>query len=233
MTETNKTFNLNTPTAIIIAGVIIAIAIIFNSNSPISKQDKIDGRLVSAAELERTVILHDWNNTNYNQAGNPEAAITIVEYSDFACPFCAKHWSETLPLIKEQYIDTGLVNYVYKDFPVVGGEMAAQAAHCAGDQGAYWQYHDVLFSRQNQDRALWNRVEIHMDYADFLNLDAEELAQCFTEQRHQEYINLGREEAGQLGGTGTPFFMINNESLPGAYPFSNFEEIIEQILTEA
>lgn len=80
--------------------------------------------------------------------GDDNAPVTIVEYSDFACPFCARFATQTKPQIVEQYIESGQVRFVRKDFIAVGGNKAAEAAHCAGDQGAYWEYHDLLIARQ-------------------------------------------------------------------------------------
>jgi len=216
------------PGSILLAGLLIAGALMFGSDFNLFPEPA--GRVVSISELKETVVIHQWDQSEGNQAGNPEATVTLVEYSDFACPFCTRHWSETLPLIKENFIDTGLVNFVFKDFPVVGGDRAAEASHCAGEQGAYWAYHDLLFSRHSQDRQRWGQVDIHMDYAEFLGLDAEELAECFESRRHQPTVLTAAEEAQQLGGTGTPFFVIGDETIGGAMPYGVFEEIFNSKL---
>lgn len=80
--------------------------------------------------------------------GIDSAPVTIVEYSDYACPFCKRFATQTKPQIVEEYIESGQVRFVRKDFIAVGGNKAAEAAHCAGDQGAYWEYHDLLMARQ-------------------------------------------------------------------------------------
>lgn len=163
--------------------------------------------------------------------GSLEAPVTIVEYSDFACPFCGKFWKETLPQITKEYIDTGKVRFVYKDFPVVGGEKAAEAAHCAEEQGKYWEYHDVLFGSQEQDRGNWANVSVHEGYARDLGLNVAQFAECFESSRYQEKVAMSTRESAQNGGTGTPFFLVNNTPVVGAQPFANFQQVIEQELS--
>lgn len=163
--------------------------------------------------------------------GSLEAPVTIVEYSDFACPFCGKFWKETLPQITKEYIDTGKVRFVYKDFPVVGGEKAAEASHCAEEQGKYWEYHDMLFANQEQDRGNWASVSVHEGYARDLGMNVAQLTECFESSRYQEKVAVSARESAQNGGTGTPFFLINNTPIVGAQPFANFQQIIEQELS--
>lgn len=80
--------------------------------------------------------------------GDADAPVLVVEYSDYACPFCKRAAEQTKPQIVSEYVDAGIVQFVRKDFIAVGGNKAAEAAHCAGDQGAYWEYHDILVARQ-------------------------------------------------------------------------------------
>lgn len=93
--------------------------------------------------IDTTLDIVDWPTL-----GDSDAPILMIEYSDFACPFCKRFVEQTKPSIIREYIDTGLVQYVRKDFIAVGGQKAAEAAHCAGDQGAYWEYHYLLTERQ-------------------------------------------------------------------------------------
>ncbi len=94
-------------------------------------------------EIETSFELEDWPSL-----GDPNAPVLMVEYSDFACPFCKRFAEQTKPSIISEFIDAGLVYFVRKDFIAVGGQKAAEAAHCAGEQGAYWEYHDILVQRQ-------------------------------------------------------------------------------------
>ncbi len=186
--------------------------------------------LPSVAEIRADIVDRDWSGADRNAVGDPDAPVTIVEYSDYACPFCTRYWETTLPQIKETFIDEGIVRYIYRDFAVVGGHWAAEAAWCADEQGAFWDYHDLLFSRHTEDRQRWNNVEIHRIYANALELDAEELASCFEERRFEERVSEMTQEATEQGGRGTPFFLVNDRGLSGAHPFETFEEVIHDEL---
>ena len=220
------------PIAILVAGILIAGTIFLtgggslDSNTPRSGTPN-DSEVAEESDFEAVINIEGWSFL-----GDEDAPVVMVEYSDFACSFCARFWGDTLPLIKERYVDTGQVKFVYKDFPVVGGAMAAEAAHCASEQDAYWEYHDLLFSRVNQDRQTWNDVEVHRDYANRLNLDATALVECFKSRRYQEKISESAREAQALGGSGTPFFVVNGTPISGAQPFCVFQQAIEQALID-
>lgn len=85
-------------------------------------------------------------------AGNANASVTLIEFSDYECPFCERHFTQTEGILKTEYIDTGKVKFYYRDFPLSqihpGAQKAAEAARCAGDQGKYWEYHDLIFQNQ-------------------------------------------------------------------------------------
>ncbi len=168
--------------------------------------------------------------------GDPNAPVTIVEYTDFQCPFCSRHFQETYPQIKENYVDEGLVLYVFKDFPLNNihpqASLAAQAARCAGDQDAYSEMHDILFARQNE----WSGkspVDIFAGYADELGLDSAALEQCLASETYADAVDADLQEGVQLGVTGTPAFFINGYSVSGAQPYSLFEQAIESLMAEA
>lgn len=205
------------PAAIIVAGILIAGAVFLGRNVTPGQED------LAARNIQ--VELDGWQ-----VVGNPEAKVLIVEYSDYACPFCKKLHDEIIPLIKEQYVDTGKVRYVYKDFIVVGGDRAAEAAHCAAQQGAFWQYNSLLFERQPQDRERWSDPNVHRAYAEELGLDADALVECFEERRFREKVLASTQEAQANGGRGTPITFINNTPIVGAEPFSVFQEVIEAYL---
>jgi protein-disulfide isomerase len=210
------------PAAIVIAGVLIAGAVLWNQNIAPRPQALPPG----AQEMPLPQVDFE----GWPSIGNPDAAVTIVEYSDFACPFCKRFNEETKPLIQEQYVDAGKVRFVYKDFVVVGGDRAAEAAHCAAEQGAFWQYQDLLFARQTEDRGRWADVNVHRAYANELGLNADALAECFEERRYREKVLASTQEAQRNGGEGTPFFLVNEIRISGAQPFSVFQEVIERAL---
>jgi protein-disulfide isomerase len=229
-----KNKNYLTFIAIIIAGLIIGGAILISGESPNNEtppQEEQEEMVEEEPETEE-VSMDDINLDDYPSLGDSDAPIVMVEYSDFACPYCSRFFDETLPKIKENYIDTGEVLFIYKDLTVVGGDKAAEAAHCAGEQDAYWEYNDLLFENSNADRRNWNNSEIHADYADQLGLDQEALITCFEDGQYAEKVQNSTQEAVNLGITGTPGFVINGEIVKGAQPYQVFEEVIERKLNE-
>jgi protein-disulfide isomerase len=210
------------PGAIIVAGALIAGSIVFTS--PLQQNTNEPTRL-AAADPTPTEISIDLDG--YVGLGDPNAPVTIVEYSDFACPFCKRFAEETKPQIIAEYIDSGDVYFVRKDFIAVGGQRAAEAAHCAGEQGAFWEYVDTLYGNQAADRGSWNDVAVHAEYANTLGLDAAALTTCIEEGRYTNRVNQSSQEAVANGGSGTPFFIVNDTVIGGAQPFAVFQRTIE------
>lgn len=128
----------------------------------------INGRLISGAvpfQQFKTILDEEINGSaastiervtvgkgDLPPSGNENAKVTLIEFSDYQCPFCERHFTQTEGQIKTEYIDTGKINFYYRDFPLSqihpGAQKAAEAARCAGDQGKYWQYHDLVFRNQ-------------------------------------------------------------------------------------
>jgi protein-disulfide isomerase len=170
----------------------------------------------------------------YASLGSPDAPVTIYEFSDYGCPACRHYALFTFPTIKEEYIDTGKVYYVFKDYPVVSrqGGLAAQAAECAGEQGHYWDMHSQLFI----DPGEWDSVPpeaaqtVFRRYAQAYEIDADALAQCVAEGRYEADVARDVEEGTQIGWFGTPTFFINRKMLSGAQPPEVFREVIEREL---
>ena len=169
--------------------------------------------------------------------GSPDAPITIVEYSDYQCPFCSRYFNETMPQI-QPFIDDGTIQYVFKDFPLLNihpqAQKAHEAAHCArelGGEGAYWVMHDLLFANQ----AAWatvstaDHVEVIKELATEANLPQEAFDTCLDNGRYADTVSNDVAEGIQFGITGTPTFFINGNRLVGAQPFSVFQQTIEQL----
>lgn len=181
---------------------------------------------------------------DHRSRGNPTAPVALVEYSDFTCGYCKKFFRETWPLIKAQYVDTGKVRFVYRDYPRADsgpGLQAAIAARCAGDQGQYWPMHDRLLS--GAMRLGKAGLEGH---AAALGIHAATFTQCVQEGRYQEAIFQDRAEGQRWGFRGTPgFVLVRTENgvidlqrnppmgLPGAFPFEVFQEEIERLLQQS
>ena len=227
-----KNENYLTFIAIIIAGFIIGGAILMSGNDSVVPEDMEDGEVEEVIENDEEISMDQIELEGYPSLGDPEAPVVMVEYSDYACPFCGRFFEDTLSDIKENYIDTGQVRFVYKDLVVVGGDKAAEAAHCAGEQDSFWEYHDLLFQNLEEDREDWSNSEVHAGYADQLGLNSQDLVSCFEEGRHAQRVQNSTQEAVGLGITGTPGFVINGEVVRGAQPYEVFEEVIQRKLNE-
>jgi protein-disulfide isomerase len=168
--------------------------------------------------------------------GDPKAPITLLEYSDFTCGFCEKFFHETFPKLLSEYIETGKVRFVYRDFPRGMGSplRAADAARCAGEQKAYWPMHDRLFNSQGQ-----LAPDNLKQYAKELNLHVDQFSECLASHRYMEDIEKDLQDAGSLGIRGTPAFVLFPTILPedphlilipGAFPYETFKEEIDKLL---
>jgi protein-disulfide isomerase len=153
--------------------------------------------------------------------GPEDAPITIVEFSDFRCPFCRQWHNETLTPLLERYPDQ--IRLIYRDFPVVGGFDAALAAECAGDQGDYYAFHDLLFSGEYQNL----NTDAFAAYAEQLDMDPDELLSCVDEGKFADEVEADARYAASLGVSGTPTFFINGIPLVGAQPIDAFTQIID------
>ncbi len=161
--------------------------------------------------------------------GQKDAPLTIVEFSDFECPFCGRFYSNTLSQIEENYVDTGKVKLVFRDFPLESlhpsANIAAQAAECAQEQGKFWEYHDTIFENQNQlsESSL-------KQWASDIGLDTEQFNQCLDSGKFSDEVQQDKQAAQDAGGRGTPFFVIGSQTLSGAQPYQNFQQVIESEL---
>lgn len=167
--------------------------------------------------------------------GDPDAEITIIEFSDFQCVFCAKAFNEGISDFKNSdYFKNGQVNLIYKQMPLdtacnsnLGRQLhpnackSAEASLCAHEQGKFWEYHDILFANQNALETANLKT-----YAQQLSLDSTEFNNCFDSEKYKSEVKKEIAQGNSAGGTGTPFFIIVNTktnkatSFSGAYPFA-------------
>jgi protein-disulfide isomerase len=157
--------------------------------------------------------------------GPADAPITIVEFSDFNCPYCQRFQQQTFQPLMDAYPDQ--IRFVYRDFPITSQDSfyAAQAAECADEQGSYWEYHDALFTG-----AYGLGDEAYRQYAEELGLDADALVSCVDEGRYADEVQADAREAASLGVSGTPTFFINGVPLVGAQPLTRFAQVIDSEL---
>ena len=162
--------------------------------------------------------------------GNANAKVTIIEFSDYECPFCGKHFKETYPQIVKEYVDTGKVKLVFRDFPLsfhASAQKAAEAAECAGEQNKYWQMHDKLFSNQ---QAL--DVDSLKIYAKDIGLNTATFNACLDDGKMVDEVAKDFADGQSYGVTGTPAFFINGRFIAGAYTFADFKKIIDEELAK-
>lgn len=159
--------------------------------------------------------------------GPATAVVTLVEFSDYQCPFCGRV-TPTLKRLRETYGDR--LRIVWKDFPLYDihpqAQKAAEAAWCAGDQGKYWEMHDRLFANQSTLAA-----EGLKQHATAVGLDAAVFAACLESGRHAERVKAGWSQGQELGVDSTPTSFINGRRLTGAHPYERFAEVIDDELS--
>ena len=172
--------------------------------------------------------------------GDGSAKVVLIEYSDYQCPFCSRFGKDTYPLLETEYIKTGKIKYVFRDLPLDFHKQAfkaAEAAHCAGVQGRFWEMHDRLFSNQ---QAL--AVEELPKHAEALGLDATKFQQCLDSGRFATDIRKDITDANTIGISGTPTFLIGTlnkdgtvqvaRKLVGAKPYADFKAAIDDALAK-
>jgi protein-disulfide isomerase len=168
--------------------------------------------------------------------GDSSAPVTIVEFADFQCPNCGRFARSTAPQIVEEYVATGKVNMVYKHFPIRGPDSfaASMAAQCAGDQGKFWEFHDLLFNNQEAENSGWAKAENMKAFASELDLDRGAFDVCLDTEKYKEHVESDFDFARSVGATGTPTFVIvksdgsEPEGILGAQPFSSFKAVLDK-----
>lgn len=185
----------------------------------------------SAATETAPIIVKDVSADDDAVKGSAQAPVTIIEFSDYQCPYCAKYVKETQAQIMAQYVETGQVRYVFRDFPLTfhaEAQKAAEAAECAGEQDQYWEMHDYLF--ENND---YLTVENLKGYAADLKLDIKKFNNCLDQGTMAEEVKKDLADGKKYGVQGTPGFFINGKLISGAQPFSVFKKEIEAALAAA
>ena len=161
--------------------------------------------------------------------GSASAPVTIIEFSDFQCGFCKRFWVDTLPKLKEAYIDTGKARFVYRHFAILGkhSEQAALASECAAEQGKFWEYHDQLF--KNQGGLAFTEAKLKQ-YARDIGLNVGAFGTCLGTGKYKENVERETAAAANLGGRGTPFFVVIQHLLVGAQPYVVFQKMVDEEL---
>lgn len=209
--------------SIIIAGVIVAGAIVYKPNGgsdiaadPVVAEPAME---YEAPTIDDDVVL-----------GEEDAPVTIIEFGDFECPFCKRLHDEAGVQLRDEYIKTGKVKMVYRDYPLSfhpSAQPAAEAAECAGEQGKYWQYHDELFTRQATLAGL-----DYVKLAGELGLDTATFKTCVDTHKYADEIAKDMADGNAAGVDGTPATFINGKLVSGAVPYATIKAAIEEALAQ-
>ncbi len=167
--------------------------------------------------------------------GDPSAPITILEWGDYQCTFCYRFHQSSLNIILEEYIDSGKINLVFKDFPLNGADsiLGAEATYCAGDQGKYWAFHNELYSNWAGERTGWINYDSLNQFAKSVNLELDEFTTCLDEHKYKQKV-LELEKFGkEIGIDATPSFLIFNDKkiikITGNQPIDAFRQAIDDL----
>ena len=169
--------------------------------------------------------------------GNPNAPITLVEFGDYQCHYCNVFFESIEEDIIKNYVETGKVKIIFKDYNIIGPDSvrASQGAHCANEQGLFWEYHDILYTNWTGENNGWASGTNLANFAQEINLNMNKWTECMMEQKHSQTIVNSNDDAKALGLTGTPaFFIINSNGdvtkLVGAQPFEVFKTTFDNML---
>jgi protein-disulfide isomerase len=181
----------------------------------------------AASSTPQQVIRYDVPADGDPALGPADAAITIIEFSDYECPYCQRWHVEVFDRLMETYADQ--VRLVYRDFPLTSihpnAFAAAEAANCANEQGGFWGFHDRLFSME-----LGLSSQAYQQYARQLGLDEEAFRECLDSGKYKEEVQSDFDYAAELGVRSTPTFFINGIAVVGAQPYEVFQQIIDKEL---
>ncbi len=177
--------------------------------------------------------------------GDPNAPLTVVEFTDYQCPYCAQFAAQIWPQVREQLVETGEIYWVLKDFPLdqlhPQARLAAQAARCAAEQDAFWDMHDALFARQKEWAEQENAAEVLVQIAADLSLNEADVEQCLRQERYADQIEADLNDGLEAGVRGTPSFFFNGYYNSGVLPYDAFATILgwaksgelEQVIAES
>ena len=180
--------------------------------------------------------------------GDADAPVTMIIFSDYECPYCQRYESLVYPEIKSNFIDTGLVNYVFRDFPLsfhAHAQGIAELTECAQDQGYFWEMHELITEKYEE----WaeyegDMIDLFADYAATLGASKDALMSCYDAGTYTEEVNADMTDGRAAGFNGTPSFFINGEKVVGALPYEDytskdgslsegFESILTRLVEEA
>jgi protein-disulfide isomerase len=167
--------------------------------------------------------------------GDADAPVVLVMWEDFQCPFCAKFAQETEPVLIDRFVEDGILRLEWRDFPYFGEQsvQAARAARAAGEQGAFWEYHDAVYALGFPPNSGQLTDDVLIGLARDLDLDVERFTATMQSQTILDAVTTDFQEGQQIGIAGTPAFLLNGRPIMGAQPTDTFVSAIEQAAAEA
>jgi len=166
--------------------------------------------------------------------GDKSAKITILEFGDYQCTFCYKFHKNTLPILKDEFINSGKIKMAFKDFPLNGDDsiIAGEATYCAEDQGHYWDYHDILYKNWAGENTGWIKFQSLYNFAKESNLDLHEFSDCLSNHNHLNRVLENEKYALEINVNATPTFLVFNDEkvirIIGAQPIDVFRQVISE-----
>lgn len=169
---------------------------------------------------------------SYPLLGNKDAKVTVIEFSDFQCPFCEKWYTEVGKNLKKDYIDTGKVKFAYRNYAFLGQEStwAAEAASCANEQGKFWEYHDYLFDHQGGENVGAFSKDNLKKFASEVGLNTDQFNSCLDTDKYAKQVADDTEAGQKAGVNGTPATFVNGQILVGAVPYDQLKTLIDKEL---
>ena len=234
------------PFSIIIAGALIAGAIVYNgrfatdSAALASTSTTVTPTIGSNGVSTTTVSV---SLQDGHEEGNKNAKVAIVEFSDYECPYCQSFFQNSLPSIESAYIKTNKVLHIFKDYPLSSihpyALVGAEAAWCAGEQGKYWQMHDTIYSTNQSQN---DQTKLESDAAS-LGLNTSQFNACVQNNKYSNQIQTDVNDGNKIGVQGTPTVLIGTYNarnntvtgnlVYGAYPYATFQTLLDQYLKKA
>ena len=217
----------NITIAAVAAGIVIVVGLLFWTRQ-VTTSLAVQGIVTPEA-------LSEPPNADGKAWGPADAPVLIEEYADYQCPYCGQFAQGAGEQILATYGDTGRVRFEYHNFAFIGAESvrAAEAAECANDQGAFWQYHDTLFLNQKGENQGTFSDAVLKQFAANLGLDQAAFNNCLDSGKYRDAIQTDRAEAAARNVTTTPTFFVNGQEVRGALPFEQFQPYIEAALVNS
>ncbi|MCA9392271.1 DsbA family protein [candidate division WWE3 bacterium] len=247
----NQGNNIAVPVSIVVAGLVISAGLFFGlqksgnilgQNNVPQDNTATDTPIPTPTEAPAIVSISVDDDP---VLGDANAPVTMIEFSDYECPYCKRNFEDTFPQIVENYIDTGMVKYVFRDLPLYFHDPAAtkeaNIANCAREQGGdemYYKMHDALYTATGSNGAGFTDAVLD-DIVNDLGLDGDALKTCYEEERYATEITSDANDAAAVGANGTPTFFIGasdpsgtiqGERVVGALPYASVKAVIDSYL---